>query len=168
MAAGNTYVALATNTLGSAAASVTFSSISGAYTDLVLVVNAASASGTVSSKIQFNGDTATSYSDTILYGDGTNAASLRNSTMDSAFLNYYGEATTTLLSQTLIVNIQNYANTTTYKTFIARASSAPSGVVLIVGLWRSTSAITSVLLKSSSANNYAAGSTFTLYGIQSA
>ena len=37
MAAGNTYVALATNTLGSAAASVTFSSISAAYTDLVLV-----------------------------------------------------------------------------------------------------------------------------------
>ena len=39
MAAGNTYVALATQTLGSATATVTFSSISGAYTDLVLVYN---------------------------------------------------------------------------------------------------------------------------------
>jgi hypothetical protein len=36
MAAGNTYTPLATQTLGSAAASVTFSSISGAYTDLVV------------------------------------------------------------------------------------------------------------------------------------
>jgi hypothetical protein len=38
MAAGNTYVAIAEQTLGTAAASVTFSSIPGTYTDLVLVV----------------------------------------------------------------------------------------------------------------------------------
>jgi hypothetical protein len=44
MAAGNTYTPLATQTLGSAAASVTFSSISGAYTDLVLVLNIKSTS----------------------------------------------------------------------------------------------------------------------------
>jgi hypothetical protein len=40
MAAGNTYVAIAEQTLGTAAASVTFSSISGAYTDLVIVAQA--------------------------------------------------------------------------------------------------------------------------------
>ena len=34
-----TYEPIATNTLGSAAASVTFSSISGTYTDLVVVVS---------------------------------------------------------------------------------------------------------------------------------
>ena len=39
-----TYEPIETQTLDSAAASVTFSSISGSYTDLVLVINAASAS----------------------------------------------------------------------------------------------------------------------------
>jgi hypothetical protein len=35
----STYEKIATNTLGSAASSVTFTSISGAYTDLVLISN---------------------------------------------------------------------------------------------------------------------------------
>ena len=39
MAAGSTYTPLATNTLSSSSASITFSSISGSYTDLVLVMN---------------------------------------------------------------------------------------------------------------------------------
>jgi hypothetical protein len=38
MAAGNTYTPIVTNTLSSATSSVTFSSISGSYTDLVLVI----------------------------------------------------------------------------------------------------------------------------------
>ena len=62
MAAGNTYVAIATNTLSSAAASVTFSSISGAYTDLVLVTNATLASGGAANLwCRFNGDGAANY-----------------------------------------------------------------------------------------------------------
>ena len=39
MAAGATYEPIATNTLGSAAASVTFSGISGSYTDLILITS---------------------------------------------------------------------------------------------------------------------------------
>jgi hypothetical protein len=46
MPAGNTYEAIATQTLGSAAASVTFSSIPGTYTDLVLVVAGTLTTGT--------------------------------------------------------------------------------------------------------------------------
>ena len=38
MAAGSTYTPIATTTLGSAQADVTFSSISGSYTDLVLII----------------------------------------------------------------------------------------------------------------------------------
>jgi hypothetical protein len=66
VAAGNTYVAIAEQTLGTAAASVTFSSIPGTYTDLVLVLSVQDASGNTFA-LQFNGDTSTNYS-TVLTG----------------------------------------------------------------------------------------------------
>jgi hypothetical protein len=54
MAAGNTYEAIATQTLGSDAASVTFSSISGAYTDLIMVVNAITSTASEYMSINLN------------------------------------------------------------------------------------------------------------------
>ena len=65
------------------------------------------------------------------------------------------------------MSIQNYANTTTYKTMISRASDATQNAIAYVGLWRSTSAINSITL-SVSAGTFAIGSTFTLYGIKAA
>jgi len=61
----------------------------------------------------------------------------------------------------------NYSNTTTYKTGLVRANSAASGTDAIVGLWRSTAAITSIVATHDTAQ-FATGSTFTLYGIASA
>jgi hypothetical protein len=82
MPAGNTYEAIATQTLGSAAASVTFSSIPSTYTDLVLVCNFETSSNAIAGVyIQFNGDTSTNYSSTNLIGNGSTAESSRqNST----------------------------------------------------------------------------------------
>jgi hypothetical protein len=164
--ATNTYVALQTQTLTSATDSVTFSSIPQTYTDLVLVINSLANSSTISSVIQVgNGsiDTGSNYSTTILYGDGTTVASTRiQGTL--ANLNFYAEASTTS-PNTIIVNLQNYSNTTTRKTFLSRGSGAINGVSAIVGVWNSTSAINAIKVSRSAANNYAAGSTFTLYGI---
>jgi hypothetical protein len=162
-----TYESIATNTLGAAAATVTFSSIPGTYTDLVLVM---ATTGTTSSGrdivIQFNGDTASNYSFTALYGDGSAAGSTRGSSATSANLDYYGYMDNSLSNR--IISIQNYSNTTTYKTFIGRANNAATGTDAVVGLWRSTSAITSLLVKPASiGNEFASGSTFTLYGIKS-
>jgi len=163
MAAGNTYVALATNTLSSATASVTFSSISGAYTDLVLVISGAKdAGGAVNPYLQFNGDTATNYSHTALYGDGTTAGSGRSSTQAQMYL---GDYTTT--QSTYQIHIMNYANTTTYKTVLSRSAITNSATAVFAALWRSTAAITSVVIYVGS-NNFASGSTFTLYGIAAA
>jgi hypothetical protein len=67
-----------------------------------------------------------------------------------------------------IINIQNYSNTTTYKTALLRSNLATGtypGVDAFVGLWRSTSAITSITILPAS-NNLLSGSTFTLYGIK--
>ena len=166
MAAGSTYTPIATQTLGSATASVTFSSISGAYTDLVIVYSATTSSGANDVCIRFNGDTTANYSGTFLYGTGSTASSTRITTTNAIFVDYYG-APGTSSPATNILNIQNYSNATTYKTWINRSSQASSGVDAIVGLWRSTSAITSVTLFITS-NTISVGSTFSLYGIAAA
>jgi hypothetical protein len=160
----STYEPIATQTLGSAAASVTFSSISGAYTDLVLVV-AGTASGGDDILMQFNSDTASNYSYTILYGTGSVAGSIRGSNGTSIFVDYYGAMGTGQNNR--IIQINNYSNTTTNKTSLVRANNAATGTDAIVGLWRSTSAINAIKLFMNSAT-FSTGSTFTLYGIKAA
>ena len=164
MAAGITYEPIATNTLSSTASSVTFSSISGSYTDLVLVSNGKMSAGSaVNNKITFNSDTTTNYSRTYVYGDGSTALSGRDSSQDNLGFIYWNSTN----PSTTIIQIQNYSNTTTYKTALARTSE--SGVaVAYVGLWRSTSAITNITITRGSTNDFASGSTFTLYGIKAA
>lgn len=162
MAAGATYVSIASQTLSSAAASVTFSSISGAYTDLVLIIN-----GTLSTQdtigIQFNGDTGNNYSATRLNGDGSTIESGRWSNQP---LGYFGNLDTT--NSTASLNIMNYSNATTYKTSLMRNSTPAYQVYANVILWRSTAAITSFLLKPISGYNFASGTTLSLYGIAAA
>jgi len=166
MAAGNTYTQIASTTLGSAASSVTFSSIPSTYTDLVLVYNGkfASASGQIG--LQFNGDTATNYSNTSLQGDGTSATSARDSSAARMLLGY---TATTSIDNMTIIQVMNYSNATTYKTAMARHNTAGSAnVQATVGLWRSTLAINQILLLCYNGINFTAGSTFNLYGITAA
>ena len=165
MAAGNTYVAIAEQTLGSAAASVTFSSISGAYTDLVLVFNGAGSTN-INMHMQFNSDTATNYSVTSLGGNGTTVVSYRYTNAAHILLN--GQAyIETGFTTNVLININNYSNATTYKTSINRFNNAGTGTDAVVGLWRNTAAITSILLKTHT-GTFSTGSTFTLYGIAAA
>jgi len=157
----STYEPIATQTLGSAASSVTFSSITGSYTDLVLV---AAYTGSVSDQflnIQFNSDSGSNYSNTNLFGDGSSATSNRNSSATAIRAAFYGSA-----QSNAIVNIMNYSNTTTNKTVVSR-DNTNTFVVTRVNLWRNTSAITSLVLAMTS-GNIASGSTFTLYGIKAA
>jgi hypothetical protein len=164
----NTYEPIATNTLGSASASVTFSSIAGTYTDLVLVsVPIVTAATTFA--VRFNSDTASNYSATILTGDGTNVASTRVSNQTEIRISYAATARTTNTSN-IITQIQNYSNATTYKTLLSRDNAASEGTGAIVGLWRATpAAITSItIIPLSGGSIINTGSTFTLYGIKAA
>ena len=157
-----TYEPISTQTLGSAAASVTFSSIPGTYTDLVLITAGKFSANESSYKIQVNSDTGTNYSNTFLYGDGTSAASGR-------FTNgtFFLSARSSTDEGNGITQFQNYSNTTTYKTVLSRGNSTAI-TIAIVGLWRNTAAISSMVITSETAANLSAGSTFTLYGIKSA
>jgi hypothetical protein len=164
-----TYTPIARQVLASAAATVTFSSISSAYTDLVVVFNGGTTSSGPTMRMTVNGDSGANYSDTALDGDGSSAISTRHSSANfMAITNNIGIAGT-LGAQTTIMQLQNYSNATTYKTVLFRTNNATStgypGVTAAVGLWRNTAAITSISLTTAS-TTFLSGSTFTLYGIK--
>lgn len=166
-----TYEPIATTTLGSDVTSYTFSSIPNTYTDLVLVATPSVTTGNENLGIRVgNGsaDTGSNYSVTVLTGNGTSAASDRNSNQTSFLADYYGSMGTTLNNYPHIFNFMNYANTTTNKTIIGRANRADSGTDAIVGLWRSTSAINVIYIFGRGGATLKTGSTFTLYGIKAA
>jgi hypothetical protein len=159
-----TYEAIASTTLGSAASSYTFSSIPSTYTDLILIYNTQNNTSPSNVGFQFNADTASNYSSTFVKGNGSTASSGRNSNSTLGFL---GVAySTSGVFDPGIVSIQNYANATTYKSWIVRYGNAGSeGTAARVGLWRSTAAITSIKVLPD-ANSFSTGSTFSLYGIK--
>jgi hypothetical protein len=159
----NTYTELLKTTVGTATSSVTLSSIPSGYTDLVLVCNFINTIGQTDHGVRFNGDTASNYSRTQLYGTGSVAGSNRGTNETSMnFLGYIGTSWGVSIMQ-----IMNYSNTTTYKTALSRANGASDLVIAAAGLWRNTSAITSLDIIAS-AGNFAVGSTFSLYGIANA
>jgi hypothetical protein len=160
-----TYEKIASTTLGSATSSITFSSIAATYTDLRVVLVA---TGSVSNyaKINFNSDTATNYSDIQIYGDSANAYSTTDSTASTVFLDGGYTPMSTTVPALYEVDIFSYAGST-FKTFLSAASIDKNGsgsVSRLVGLYRSTSAITSIVLAVNT-GNFAVGTTATLYGI---
>jgi hypothetical protein len=176
-----TYEPITTQTLSSAAASVTFSGITGSYTDLVLVATLRADAVTYNNMnfpLLTMNSTTTGYSLTSIYerntGGGNTAASSRDS--NAATINFGGVVTTNMASNIFAVwtaHFMNYSNTTTYKTILNRIASASNlsnsdGLSAGVGLWRNTAAITSITLAPSSSGNFVAGCTFTLYGIKAA
>lgn len=161
-----TYEPIATQTLTGTASSVTFSSIPSTYTDLVLIVSATVTAG-AGGRIQFNGDTGSNYSNTQLSGTGTAASSTRDSNGTSGRFTYEGSIGIGDANRNLsIIQIQNYSNATTNKTYLSRANRPSAGLDALVGLWRSTAAINSVVVFPLS-DTWASDSTFTLYGIKS-
>jgi hypothetical protein len=164
MPAGSTYTPIATAS-PSGSSSFSFSSIPNTYTDLIIIEQALG-SASAYSTIYFNTDNAsTNYSKTYIFGNGTSASSGRD-TNQSTFgtLDYVSSGTTT---NSHIYQINNYSNSTTYKTLLMRYNVSSDGPGAYVGLWRSTAAINAITFTRSS-GTYAAGSIYTLYGISCA
>lgn len=166
MPAGKTYVKIASQTLGSAVSSVTFSNIPQNYTDLFLATSVKwTGSGDSSFGIRFNSDSGSNYSITRLYGNSSGAGTDRSSNATSS---RGGQLDATNFSANF-AHIMNYSNSTTYKTLMWRSNISASTVFTGASLWRSTSAITSIDLGYfDAAGNWASGTTFTLYGIECA
>jgi hypothetical protein len=169
MAAGSTYTPIATQTLSTTATTVSFSSIAGSYTDLVLIAVMKTTGTNFQPILRYNSDTGSNYSSTTVWGDGSTAGSNRHTSQNGIYANPGSGIGTAGQFMPWIINIMNYANTTTYKTSVERFNNTPSIVNAGVGLWRNTAAITTVSLTAEAgSNDFQSGSTFTLYGIAAA
>jgi|688.fasta_scaffold1236807_1 hypothetical protein len=171
MAAGATYEPIATTTVGTATTSVTFSSISQAYTDLVAVVqhkSVATVCGLVCQVGAGSVITAASYSVTSMVGNGASVTSSRDTgRTNMSFARGNGDDNSDF--QFTTINFMNYANTTTFKTAIARLSNAAQEVETNVNLLRNTTNINIItFFLTGTSLQFAVGSTFTLYGISAA
>lgn len=158
----STYTPIATLTVGTATGGlstpITFSSIPQGYTDLIIVANGLVTSG-ASTYFRFNGDTGNNYSITSLRGNGSAASSERTTNVSVATWSVW--RTTNI--QYGIIQLQNYSNSTTYKSFLSRSYDDAPFVYAYVGMWRNTSPITSIQILCDT--TFATGTTFSLYGI---
>lgn len=160
------YVPLANITLGANAATVTFSSISQIYRDLVLVIdNVKTVSGTYNMNFRFNGISTTTYNYVNAYGNGSTTGSISQANLTEGNISGgtdFLEATTPWLG---LANIMDYSATDKHKTVISRGNRSNNGVSMIANRWASTAAITSITLAPEFTGSFAAGSTFALYGV---
>lgn len=157
-----TYTPLANLTLTGTDTQIDFTSISGTYRDLILIVNAKEAVSASNILLRINSDTASNYSDVRMGGDGTNTISTTGATTYIRGTQYATVSTTD--GHNSIWHFMDYSATDKHKTVLIRSSNAGLGVDAVAGRWASTSAITGFSLINV---NFAAGSTFALYGIAS-
>lgn len=163
----STYEPIASTTLGSAAASVTLSSLPSTYTDLVVVLwGKGNDTNARSHAIRFNSDTGSNYSVTLLDGNGSTASSSRASSQVLAFVGAMSRSTDS--PSPTIVHVMSYANTNVYKTVLSASAVSELNVRRYVNLWRSTSAIDSITWLRNDGTNIAAGSQIAVYGIKAA
>jgi hypothetical protein len=165
----STYEPIATTTGNGSSSSISFTSIPSTYTDLYLVQNGVVSVDQEWFTITYNNDSSSGlYSYTYFWGlDNGSTQSFRQSNKNFIAQMYAAGGSTTRPS-TCLVSIQNYSNTTTFKTCLIRFNSNRSGneIGLSVGLWRNTSAISTLTLTSGAAIPTAAS--FTIYGIKAA
>ena len=161
-----TYEPIATQTLGSAAATITFSSIPATYTDLKFVLVPSTGTADANVFMQLNSDTGTNYSNTRLVGNGSTASSARQTNTSSILVGAITNTKNTFFSYDFF----SYAGST-FKTILIEQNEDLNGsgsVIRRVGLWRSTSAITSIFFDTFTTGGFPVGTTATLYGIKNA
>lgn len=174
-AGGGAWTLISKQVLASPAATITFSSISGSYNHLVLIQQARISDAVTGGDagMQFNGDTGTNYDTQFLQGEGT--AAQAGTVGTDAYIRYDyvngsgADANTASSSETWI---PNYAGTTFYKLIQSHSgrifhpgTAADYHDRHCTGQWKSTAAITSIVLTDVGAGNFIAGSSFYLYGV---
>jgi hypothetical protein len=168
----STYTLIKGETLVSSAASYTFTAIPSTFTDLVLRVSARSddASTVRGFRLNFNGVSGTSYSETYLSGNGSAVSSVRDSNIGYSDLGVIsGGSTTANTFGSVEIYIPSYT-VAQNKAISGDSASEDNSTTAYrranAGLFSNTSAITSIAA-TLNAGNFAIGSSFYLYGIKS-
>jgi len=165
-------IPISTVTVGSGgASSIDFTSIPQTYTDLVIKISARNDRANVVDyyKVKFN-SSATSYSERVVYGNGTNPTSESNNATTYAFnFAINGASSTASTFSNTEFTIPNYtsANFKSYSTDAVTENNATTAYAALTGgLWSNTAAITSISFESANFANFVQYSTATLYGIR--
>jgi len=156
-----TYELIETTTLSSSASSVTFTSITQDYRDLVLVIDEISDGIGGSFSGRFNNDDSNIYHQVLMFGDGTTDDSSTFSPRTS-FVRFGLDADSGEKALN-IIQIFDYSATDKHKSILVRANKNDE-VHANAGRYGSTNAITEINIFNISADT---GSTFSLYGIAS-
>ena len=146
---------IAQQQLSSTAASVTFSSIPQTYRDLQLVIVNSITGGQGIYSLRFNGDASANYSFVQFFGGASSSATGSN----SARIGYQNGNLAINLT-----HIMDYTATNKHKTILSQDNAANFSNRMSAARWQSNSAITSMTCVID-VGTFAAGSTFTLYGI---
>lgn len=158
---------LANITLGSSASTVTFSSISGSYRDLMLVVTGTTGSLNENLYMRFNDDSGSNYYFVFMRGNGSATSSGTNDTLiggaASIIFASYGTFSNSTVG-TNQVHIMDYSATDKHKTVLTRFNSADTNTGSVAARWANTAAVTKVLCFPNS-TTFSAGTTLALYGV---
>ena len=166
------FVPIATTTLASSAASITFSSIPATYTHLqIRGVSRCTTSGLGSDWIymRFNSDTGSNYSRHQMYGNGVSIVlgAEANITFTRAGITPRDGNTANVMGAN-IIDVLDYTNTNKYKTVRTLFGDDFNGsgeLGIQSGLWMNTNAVTSITLFPES-NSWKQYTQFSLYGIK--
>jgi len=164
----SSYESISTVTVGSGGqASVSFTSIPTSYKHLQVRYFARNTASTGRMRLQMNGNTGSNYSTHLLNGDGTSVAAFAGASLVQISAGSLLTGTANVFSAG-IVDILDYANTTTNKTVRVLSGSDYNGsgeFAFTSGALLSTSAVTSLLFYIDSLT-IAQYSSFALYGIK--
>lgn len=168
-----TYNLIASNTLSSSAASVTFSAIPNTYTDLVLRMTARTDVSPAKPDyfaIVFNGIT-TNYSRTQLVNSVSNTISSANVTNAGKIVSTgIGSNNTANTFGSAEIYIPNYAmtNAKPISAFGVAENNGTTGAEngIFANLWNNSNTISSFVISSLYVANFESGSSFFLYGIK--
>lgn len=161
---------IATQTLGSAAPTVTFSSIPASYTHLKLIISAANNNGSGSSEevgIQFNADSTNDYNWIIADFGGTYDGHGNNQSI--IWIGFSPSQSSGTNIATIEVDIPFYLLTTLFKGVVSKFTAFDLGAGQVVaglagGQWQQTSAINEIEIFSAGGSDFVVGSSFSLYG----
>jgi hypothetical protein len=148
---------------GTGSSTLSFSTLPTTYTDLILVItNLTIASTGQGVLLRFNGVSGTVYGTRRISGSGSNPIYVADVNQTGAQIGY-GAIGYNGEPGHIVAHINDYRNTTLYKTIIARGSDFNSEASMDMSNWQSTNAITDISVISGAAFN--ANTIFTLYGI---
>jgi hypothetical protein len=155
---------IATTLLGSTATTITFSNIPQGYKNLQIRAIAKASGSNFNPKMQFNGDTTSSYSWHYIYGDGSTAIAGAGATQSFIYNSII--STNASMYNGFVIDILDYTNISKFKTTKELSGQDRNGsgeIALWSGNWRNTSPITSITFSN---GTFDTNSRFSLYGIK--